>query len=71
MTETLLDVKDMHCGACVRRIDAALTQVTGVRTVAVALAEGRVRVRHAAEVAPDALVEALAEAGYASAQVAR
>jgi copper chaperone len=66
MSETLLSVGGMSCPSCVRHIERALTEIDGVEQVDVKLREGLVRVQHAPGVVPDALVEALQEAGYPS-----
>lgn len=62
--ETILHVSGMTCGACVRHVDGALRKVTGVQDVQVDLADGRARVRHAAETDDGALVAAITKAGY-------
>ena len=66
MNETLLDVKGMSCGSCVRHVNEALGRVQGVQQVDVRLRDGQVLVRHDPTVEPTALVEALVDAGYAS-----
>lgn len=64
MTETLLDVKGMSCSSCVRHIDGALKRLDGVAQVDVRMREGRVLVRHGANVEAAALVGAIEDAGY-------
>ena len=55
----------MHCAACVGRVERALTGVAGVEAAAVNLATERARVYLAApDVAPGALSDAVAAAGY-------
>ena len=66
MKETLLDVKGMSCGSCVRHVNEALGRVQGVQKVDVRLRDGQVLVQHDPTVATTALVEALVDAGYAS-----
>lgn len=68
--ETLLDVQGMSCESCVHHVGTALKEVDGVATVDVRLSEGKVRVRHAADVSIASLVEALSEAGYDSSPAA-
>jgi len=57
-----LGVDGMTCGACIRHVEAALRPLDGVETVQVNLQAGRVRV--AGDVAPQALIDALDQAGY-------
>jgi copper chaperone CopZ len=64
MIETQLDVEGMTCGSCVRVVHQTLTALDGVDAVLVRQKEGQVTVRHAAEVATDALRRALDDAGY-------
>ena len=60
-----LDIEGMHCAACVGRVERALTAVDGVEAAAVNLATERARVYLAApDVAPGALSDAVAAAGY-------
>ena len=60
-----LDIEGMHCAACVGRVERALTAVDGVEAAAVNLATERARVYLAApDVAPRALSDAVAAAGY-------
>ena len=63
MTETLLDVKGMSCGSCVRHIDGALKRLGGVEQVEVRLREGLVRIRHSAGIQTGALIGAIEDAG--------
>lgn len=65
--QTVLAVKGMTCPSCVRHIDEALKEVSGVSEVEVKLREGKVLVRHDEGSVPVAsLVDALKEAGYES-----
>lgn len=60
--ETIIQVRGMTCGACVRHVTRALADVDGVSDVEVHRREGRVVVRHETSVA--ALKEAVIQAGY-------
>ena len=61
--ETRLAVRDMHCAACVSRIENTLTVVPGVLDTTVDLATRRAAVRHFG--VPDAiLARAVIDAGY-------
>lgn len=63
--ETTLDVDGMSCGSCVRHVNESLERLKGVQGVDVKLREGKVIVRHDADVAPvSLLVRSLEEAGY-------
>lgn len=64
MNQTQLNVNGMSCASCVRHINQALTAIDGVREVDVRLREGRVLVRHEANVETEALRSAVEEAGY-------
>ena len=44
MQTILLDVQGMHCGGCVKRVNATLQPLPGVRAVEVDLAAARVSV---------------------------
>ncbi|MWV16267.1 copper-binding protein [Pseudomonas sp. L-22-4S-12] len=57
-----LQVDGMSCGACVKRVGAALGSLAGVGEVRVDLAGGKVRVE--AEVDSRELLAALQQAGY-------
>lgn len=63
--ETILDVTGMSCPSCVRHINDALGELSGVSKVDVRLDDGRVLVRHDPAAAPvESLIGALGEAGY-------
>ncbi|MEU7423109.1 heavy metal translocating P-type ATPase [Streptomyces sp. NPDC040750] len=62
---TDLTVGGMTCAACVRRVEKKLARLDGV-TATVNLATGLARVRHPAGMAPDDLVAAVEQAGYAA-----
>ncbi len=59
-----LDIEGMTCAGCVARAERALASVPGVTEASVNLATKRARVRAGPEVAQDALVAAVATAGY-------
>lgn len=66
--ETRLAVRDMHCAACVSRIENMLTVVPGVLDTTVDLATRRAAVRHFG--VPDSiLARAVKDAGYGAAVV--
>lgn len=65
-------VQGMTCAACVSRIEDAVAQVPGVSEAAVNLATERAHVTYLpAQVAPAAIAQAVAEAGYTPAVVKR
>ena len=59
-----LDIEGMTCASCVARVERSLAAVPGVREASVNLATRRARVEAGPQVAEDALVAAVAEAGY-------
>lgn len=60
---TKLKIEGMSCQHCVKSVDAALSEVSGVdRVVAVRLDEGEAEVEGSAD--PNALVAAVEEEGY-------
>ncbi|AWN48511.1 heavy metal translocating P-type ATPase [Methylobacterium terrae] len=62
---TELAVEGMTCASCTGRVERGLESVPGVRAASANLATGRVTVRHPAGlVSPDALADAVREAGY-------
>jgi Cu2+-exporting ATPase len=68
---TTLAVENMHCGGCMRKVEAALTAVPGVASARANLSARRVTAMHSATGvgAPD-LVDALGRAGFKAAEVA-
>lgn len=65
MSEVVLKIDGMHCGACVRRVEQALQQVRGVEVKEVRVGAARVQVEDAAVLGPD-LLGAVAKAGYSA-----
>jgi copper chaperone CopZ len=63
-TETVLSVRGMTCGNCVRHVEEAVRAVPGVSAVSVDLLGGTVRVTHAPGADPAAFAAAIDEAGY-------
>ncbi|HEP9100190.1 TPA: copper-translocating P-type ATPase [Pseudomonas aeruginosa] len=59
-----LAVQNMHCDACVKRVDAALKPLSGVKSVHVNLEKGLVHVSSDAPLDETALIAALGKAGY-------
>lgn len=60
-----LRVRNMTCGSCVRNIEQALEDVTGVAAVKVSVTSGRARVEYApGAVVPEAIAERISAAGY-------
>lgn len=60
----LLSLPAAHCAACIAGIEGALMAVPGVRSARVNLTQKRAAVAAAAEVTPEALIAAIARAGY-------
>ena len=61
---TKLNVTGMTCMNCVRHVEKALQQVTGVEQVKVDLGAGTAEVQHAASASLASLVAAVEEEGY-------
>lgn len=63
MEATQLAVTGMTCGMCVQHVTQALKEVSGVQSATVDLKSGGATVLHEGA-KPEALLEAVAEAGY-------
>lgn len=61
---TTLTITGMTCGSCRRHVSAALEQLEGVDQVDVNLVTHSASVRHSPTVSAEALIAAIAEAGY-------
>ncbi|CAN5261080.1 copper-translocating P-type ATPase CopA1 [soil metagenome] len=64
--EVNLDVEGMTCASCVNRVEKALLKVDGVTQASVNLATESARVKAGSGVSPEALIQAIAHAGYAA-----
>ncbi len=58
-------IEGMTCASCVRRVEKAIAAVPGVASASVNLATERADVRFAGGAEPEAVVKAIADAGYA------
>jgi Cu2+-exporting ATPase len=68
---TTLAVEGMHCGGCMRKVEAALSAVPGVSAARANLSARRVTAMHSPKgVSAADLVDALARAGYRAAELA-
>jgi len=63
-TETVLAVRGMTCGNCVRHVEEAVRAVPGVHSASADLRAGTVRISHAPDASLDAIAAAIDEAGY-------
>jgi copper chaperone len=61
MAELVLQIDGMHCGACVRRVTNALTQVPGTQVDEVRVGAARL---HSNAPEPDSYLAALRKAGF-------
>ena len=61
--EVFLQIQGMHCGACVRRVNAALEKVGGVKVNSVEVGSARVSI-DPQQVRPEQLVEAVNRIGF-------
>ncbi|MCA9675354.1 MAG: heavy-metal-associated domain-containing protein [Kofleriaceae bacterium] len=64
--QTILHVRGMTCGHCVKHVGEALRKVPGVVSAEVDLAAGTARVTHAPTAAVDQMIAAVEDAGYDS-----
>ncbi len=63
--KTTLRAQDLNCPSCVAKIEKSLSAVDGVRKAEVHFNTGRIAVEHdPARASTDALVKAVADAGY-------
>ncbi|MCL3862883.1 cation transporter [Actinotalea sp. K2] len=62
--QTLLRSTGFTCPSCVATIEKQLRRVPGVVNATVHFSTGRIEVSHASDTTPEALVAAVARAGY-------
>ncbi|MCK6632569.1 MAG: heavy metal translocating P-type ATPase [Fimbriimonadaceae bacterium] len=62
--QTELVIEGMTCASCVRRVEKALSRVSGVATAEVNYATERALVHHGVDLAVGSLVQAVEDAGY-------
>lgn len=68
MKTTRLKIEGMSCGHCVQTVEKALHNQPGVRSASVHLSSGAAEVQYEeTEVAPEQLIAAVEEEGYAAA----
>lgn len=61
MATVKLEIDGMHCGACVRRVTAALAKTPGVQVVSVSIGSATVSLD---DTTPGTVIGALQQAGY-------
>jgi len=61
MSEIVLNIEGMHCGACVKRVTQALERTPGAEVVEVRVGAARIQADD-----PAPAIAALAKAGYAA-----
>ena len=66
MEKTYLKIEGMTCGHCVKSVTKALTEMPGVGSASVELAEGTAVIEHDGTTDDDALIGAVREAGYSA-----
>lgn len=64
-TKSTWTVTGMTCGHCVASVTEELTELDGVESVEVVLETGQVTVLSEQPLAPEAVANAISEAGYA------
>lgn len=68
--QTSLSITGMHCAACARRVETALSGMEGVSSAVVNLATERATVTHDPKlVSADALAEAVSDLGYGATEI--
>lgn len=63
-TETVLQVANLSCGACLKTIEDELRKHKGMLGMSADLGSGLVTVRHTADLTPARLAELVSAAGY-------
>ena len=66
MASTIYDVAGMTCNHCVRSVESEVAKVAGVESVEVDLDGGTLTVSASRGAGDDAVIEAVAEAGYSA-----
>ena len=65
METTILQVKGMSCGHCVKAVEGSVGELNGVQSVTVKLETGEVKVQYdSATVTLDTIKETIDEQGY-------
>ena len=65
METTILHVKGMSCGHCVKAVEGSVGELNGVQSVVVTLEKGEVKVQYdSARVTLETIKEAIDEQGY-------
>jgi Cu+-exporting ATPase len=68
--QTSLSISGMHCAACARRAETALSAIEGVSYAAVNLATERATVTHDSQkVSADALIKTVSDLGYSASEI--
>ncbi|HSH13361.1 MAG TPA: heavy metal-associated domain-containing protein [Desulfurivibrionaceae bacterium] len=62
--ETVLQVSNLSCGACLKTIEGELRKNKGMLGMTADLATGLVTIKHTAELSPERLAELVSSAGY-------
>ncbi|MEE8146116.1 MAG: heavy metal-associated domain-containing protein [Longimicrobiales bacterium] len=63
---TKLKITGMHCSGCVSAVERVLARVDGVEEVDISLDAGEAQVTHEDSASVEALVGAVAKAGYSA-----
>ena len=66
MTEAEYKVTGMSCGHCEASVRSEVTKLAGVEDVQVSATSGTLKIVSSAEVADDAVIAAVDEAGYSA-----
>ncbi|MDR2672075.1 MAG: cation transporter [Coriobacteriales bacterium] len=63
--KVVIKVEGMSCGHCTAAVEAALTELPDVTSASADLDSGNVTILHNGSVAPEAIQDAIEEAGFA------
>ncbi|NTV13241.1 MAG: heavy-metal-associated domain-containing protein [Desulfobulbaceae bacterium] len=64
VSETVLQVSNLSCGACAKNIEKELRKHKGMEGMNADIATGQITIKHTAELTPDQLAELVSGVGY-------
>jgi len=60
----VIRVEGMSCEHCAEKVKSALMEIEGVKSVAVNLKKGEVKIKYILDISDNTIVKAVSEAGY-------